>query len=85
LADGFFTFSTDAFSIQKHLNKTLKSSRMINDKTLVDRFVRSAPDKVKWLSRIHVGMPDGTPVIKRVAPINPSCGFLTAHKVKACH
>ena len=52
LAGGIFTFSTEAFSVQEHLDKTLKTGRMINDKMLVDRFVRSAPHKVKALLNI---------------------------------
>jgi len=49
LAGGAFTCATDDFDIDSHIQKTLESGCMLNNRQLVEQFVRRAPDKLKEL------------------------------------
>lgn len=49
LAGGAFTCVTDDFSAAAHIEKTLESGCRINNKLLVEQFVKRAPDKIKNL------------------------------------
>jgi len=49
LAGGAFTCATDEFSIEAHIEKTFESGCRLNNKLLVEQFVRRAPDKIKNL------------------------------------
>ena len=49
LAGGAFTSATDDFSVEAHIEKTLESGCRLNNKLLVEQFVKRAPDKIKKL------------------------------------
>ena len=45
LAGGGFSFATDALSVEAHIEKTLESGRLLNDRKLVKFFATLAPSK----------------------------------------
>ena len=49
LAGGAFTCATDDFSVEAHIEKTLQSGCRINNKLLVEQFVKRAPEMIKNL------------------------------------
>lgn len=49
LAGGAFTCVTDDFSVEAHIEKTLRSGCRLNNKQLVEQFVKRAPAKIKNL------------------------------------
>ena len=55
LAGGAFTCATDDFSVAAHIEKTLESGCCLNNRLLVEQFVKRAPDKVKTLR--EMGLP----------------------------
>ncbi|MCK5099555.1 MAG: FAD-binding protein [Desulfobacteraceae bacterium] len=55
LAGGAFTCATDDFSVAAHIEKTLESGCRLNNKLLVEQFVKRAPDKIKNLRKM--GLP----------------------------
>jgi len=51
LAGGAFTHASGQFSAKEHLHKTMESGRMLNDRALVECFVKLAPEKIKALNQ----------------------------------
>ena len=47
LAGGGFTYATDHFSPEAHLNKTMESGKMLNNRSLVEYLVKHSPRTVK--------------------------------------
>ena len=45
IAGGGFFFATDALSVEAHIEKTLESGRLLNDRKLVKFFATLAPSK----------------------------------------
>ncbi|MBN2568771.1 MAG: FAD-binding protein [Deltaproteobacteria bacterium] len=54
LGGGAFSVSTDKFSPEEHMQKTLNSGRMLNNRELVERFVNNARSDVQEL--VNLGL-----------------------------
>jgi succinate dehydrogenase/fumarate reductase flavoprotein subunit len=52
LAGGLFSFSTEGFDLDKHIEKTLFAGRELNDRALVNRFTKEAPFMVRELKKM---------------------------------
>ena len=50
LGGGGFACSTGDFTVEEHFNRTVNSGRMINDRTLVERFTSKAQSEIKVLA-----------------------------------
>ncbi|RJQ49531.1 MAG: FAD-binding protein [Desulfobacteraceae bacterium] len=52
LAGGGFSFAAETLSIEAHIEKTMESGRFLNDRKLVELFIRKAPAKFEELRRL---------------------------------
>lgn len=68
LSGGGFTFATESFGADIHIEKTLQSGRRLNDRSLVKEFVKEAPSMVKELQEIGMGgRPQGSGLNSRTS------------------
>jgi succinate dehydrogenase/fumarate reductase flavoprotein subunit len=52
LAGGGFNFATGSFDIDSHFEKTLQAGKKLNDRSLVQAFVKEAPSMIKELQEM---------------------------------